>query len=169
MAIIEEKAPSDPPQYECESAPPRVSDDKVSGDKTPPVVVVPAESSSAPSEAEWQAKLDVLEKRIEKYNKKRRRSDEAAILAAMHDLAAVHPDPKVKDYWTRRADEFEKAPEADKLVILKDIIRAMRLLLAAPLTIAALLLIGTGTLVKVSGEWISGRRSLSKKKSKPDV
>ncbi|KAF7319032.1 6PF2K domain-containing protein [Mycena chlorophos] len=130
---------------------------------------VPPSTSSATSEApgqyseaEWKAKLDSLENRIEKYSntKSRNRSagDEAAILASMRDLAVSHPDPEVKTYWTGQANAFEKASGDDKLAVLKDVGRALATLIAAPFVIAGMLLIGTGQVLKASGDWISRAR-----------
>ncbi|KAJ7067795.1 hypothetical protein C8F01DRAFT_575966 [Mycena amicta] len=174
MAIIDDKPPArdTPPAYNNEFE--HIDDKVVLSPSTPPLAAVPpAQPSSSPnkaplSEAEWKAKLEALEKKIQKYNKKQRQSHETAILASMRDLAQSHPDAEVQSYWAARADELEKAPEADKLIILKKVARAMAIIVAAPLAIVGLLLIGTGTVVKASGDFISGG-AFSRKKSKAPV
>ncbi|KAJ6543952.1 hypothetical protein B0H19DRAFT_292015 [Mycena capillaripes] len=107
------------------------------------------------SEVEWQLKLKKLEKKIRKYNWTKQ-GDEAAIVASMRDLATSHNDPQVQTYWNRRADEFEKAPDTDKTAILVDIGRGLAILIAAPFAIAGAMLIGTGMLLKASGNFLTG-------------
>jgi hypothetical protein len=116
-------------------------------------VVTPSEPSI--SEAEWQAKLKKLEKKIRKYNWTKQ-GDEAAIVLSMRDLAASHNDPQVQAYWNRRATEFERAPDSDKKAILMDIGRGLVILMAAPFAIAGALLMGTGMLIKAGGSLLSG-------------
>ncbi|KAJ7749036.1 hypothetical protein DFH07DRAFT_829442 [Mycena maculata] len=107
------------------------------------------------SEAEWRAKLQKLQKKIRKYNWTKR-GDEAAILESMRDLAKSHNDRQVQAYWTRRADDFEKAPEANKKSILIDIGRGLAILIAAPFAIAGAVLVGTGMLLTAGGKLLSG-------------
>ncbi|KAJ7723460.1 hypothetical protein DFH07DRAFT_708616, partial [Mycena maculata] len=107
------------------------------------------------SEAEWQAKLQNLQKKIRKYNWTKR-GDEAAILESMRDLAKSHNDPQVQAYWTRRAVDFEKAPEASKRSVLMDIGRGLVILIAAPFAIAGAVLMGTGMLLTAGGKLLAG-------------
>ncbi|KAJ6463250.1 hypothetical protein C8R47DRAFT_82787 [Mycena vitilis] len=109
------------------------------------------------SELQWQLKLKKLEKTIRKYNWTKK-GDEALIVASMRDLAASHTDPQVQAYWTRRADQFEKAPDADKKALLMDIGRGLAILIAAPFAIAGAILMGTGMLLKASGSFLTGGR-----------
>ncbi|KAJ7772971.1 hypothetical protein DFH07DRAFT_802077 [Mycena maculata] len=114
------------------------------------------------SEAEWQAKLLKLQKKIRRYNWTKR-GDEAEILESMRDLSASHTDPQVQAYWTRRANDFEKAPDANKKDILVDIGRALGLFIAAPFAIVGGFLKGSGILLKKSGDVLTwGFDSLSK-------
>lgn len=110
------------------------------------------------SEVEWRLKLKQLEKKIRKYNWTKQ-GDEADIVASMRDLAASHDDPQVQGYWNRRADEFEKAPDSDKKALLMDIARGLAILIAAPLAIAGALLMGTGMLLKASGNFLTGGKA----------
>ncbi|KAJ7477274.1 hypothetical protein B0H11DRAFT_2030502 [Mycena galericulata] len=113
--------------------------------------------STPVSEAEWRAKLQKLQKKIRR-NNWTNRGDEAQIVASMRDLAATHPDPEVQTYWTRRADDFERAPDTDKKAILVDIAIAMGTILAAPLVIIAALMSGTATVLRASGDLLTGGR-----------
>ncbi|KAF8211681.1 hypothetical protein K438DRAFT_2011178 [Mycena galopus ATCC 62051] len=117
-------------------------------------------SSGAPpyttiTETEWKEKLQKLEGRIRKYNWMKR-GDEPAIVEAMRDLAASHNDPQVQAYWTRRADEFEKAPDSDKKAILKDIVQGLAILVSAPFIIAGAIFTGTGMVLKTVGNVLTG-------------
>ncbi|KAF7331634.1 6PF2K domain-containing protein [Mycena kentingensis (nom. inval.)] len=124
-------------------------------------------ASTPAEEAEWQTKLDTLERKLTQYNKKPRARDEAAILSSMRDLEKSHPDPEVQKYWAQRAEDFENASdENDKLHIVKDVAKAIGVLIAAPFAIAGMILIGTGQLLKVSGNWISGGTLSNMKKKK---
>ncbi|KAJ7667489.1 hypothetical protein DFH06DRAFT_219322 [Mycena polygramma] len=114
-------------------------------------------AASLLGEVQWQLKLKKLEKTIRKYNWTKK-GDEALIVASMRDLAASHTDPQVQAYWTRRADQFEKAPDADKKALLMDIGRGLAILIAAPFAIAGALLMGTGMLLKASGNFLTGGR-----------
>ncbi|KAJ7499473.1 hypothetical protein FB451DRAFT_1205571 [Mycena latifolia] len=117
------------------------------------------------SEVEWQTKLKKLQQKVRKYNWTKR-GDEAAICASMRDLAASHSDPQVQAYWNRRADEFEKAPDSDKKAILGDIGRGLAILIAAPLAICGALLLGTGMLLKASGDMLMGGKASALTKMK---
>ncbi|KAJ7087344.1 hypothetical protein B0H15DRAFT_309326 [Mycena belliarum] len=119
------------------------------------------------SEAEWKAKLKTLQRMIRKYNWMRR-GDEGALCASMRDLAASHNDPEVQAYWNRRADEFQKASDADKRTVLGDIARGVVALIVAPLAITGFILFATGALIKYSGDVLTGGRasSMSLMKSK---
>ncbi|KAF8211687.1 hypothetical protein K438DRAFT_2011183 [Mycena galopus ATCC 62051] len=119
---------------------------------------VPANFNSTITEEEWKEKLQKLEGKIRKYNWMKR-GDETAIVKSMRDLAASHNDPQVQAYWTRRANEFEKAPDPDKKAILKDIGRGLGILIAAPFAIAGAVLIGTGMLLKAGGNFLTGSSS----------
>ncbi|KAF7354834.1 6PF2K domain-containing protein [Mycena sanguinolenta] len=125
----------------------------------PPYTDFAAGTSTPPSnmsEAEWKAKLRKLEGKIRKYNWTKR-GDETAIVESMRDLAASHSDPQVQAYWTRRANEFETAPESDKKALLKDIGRGLAILVAAPFAIAGAVLVGTGMLLKAGGNILTGQ------------
>ncbi|KAF7330891.1 6PF2K domain-containing protein [Mycena venus] len=123
----------------------------------PPYIGIPSGSNSNSNitEAEWKDKLKKLEKKIRKYNWTKQ-GDEAAIVESMRDLAASHNDPKVQAYWTRRANEFEKAPDSDKKAILVDIARGLAILVAAPFAITGALFMGTGMLLKASANLLTG-------------
>ncbi|KAJ7705683.1 hypothetical protein B0H16DRAFT_692574 [Mycena metata] len=123
----------------------------------PPTYHEGLSSTSTISEVEWQTKLKKLEKQIRKYNWSKNGPREAnVIVASMRDLAASHIDPKVQAYWNRRADAFERAPDADRKSILLDIGRGLGILIAAPFAIAGAVLIGTGMLLKASGNLLTG-------------
>ncbi|KAF8211686.1 hypothetical protein K438DRAFT_1752371 [Mycena galopus ATCC 62051] len=124
----------------------------------PPYTDFPVNFTSTITEAEWKEKLQKLEGRIRKYNWMKR-GDETAIVESMRDLAASHNNPQVQAYWTRRANEFEKAPDSDKKAILKDIGRGVAILIAAPFAIAGALLMGTGMLLKAGGNFLTGTGS----------
>ncbi|KAJ7047890.1 hypothetical protein C8F04DRAFT_1387045 [Mycena alexandri] len=112
---------------------------------------------SSSSEVEWQTKLKSLEKKIRKYNWSKNGPSEASVIVdSMRDLGASHSDPKVQAYWNRRADAFERAPDADRKSILLDIGRGLGILIAAPFAIAGAVLIGTGMLLKASGNFLTG-------------
>ncbi|KAJ7705684.1 hypothetical protein B0H16DRAFT_1482209 [Mycena metata] len=115
----------------------------------PPAPAAP----STMDEAEWRSKLEKLERKVRKHNWTNR-GDEAKIVESMRDLAASHSDPEVQAYWTRRADDFERAPDSDKKALLKDIGRATGLLLAAPFLITGAILKGMGTILEVSGTYL---------------
>ncbi|KAJ7229164.1 hypothetical protein GGX14DRAFT_327973, partial [Mycena pura] len=106
------------------------------------------------SEAEWQVKLKKLEKKIRKFNWGVGRGDEAAIIASMRDLATSHPDPEIQTYWSRRADQFERAPDSDKMAILKDITRGLAIMIASPFAIMGAIFMGTGMALKAGGNLI---------------
>ncbi|KAJ7477273.1 hypothetical protein B0H11DRAFT_2030497 [Mycena galericulata] len=106
-------------------------------------------------EAEWKMKLHELRKKIRKYNWTKR-GDEAAIIESMRDLAASHSDPQIQAYWTRRADDFERAPEVNKKAMLQDVGIGLAMLIASPFTISAAILMGTGVLLKASGDLLIG-------------
>lgn len=106
------------------------------------------------NEVQWKSKLKKLERKVRKYNWTKR-GDEAEILESMRELAASHIDPAVQTYWTRRADEFERAPDADKKALLADIGRAVGLLAAAPFLLTGAILVGTGTILKASGSYLA--------------
>ncbi|KAJ7367764.1 hypothetical protein DFH08DRAFT_946742 [Mycena albidolilacea] len=117
------------------------------------------------TEAEWKNKLKILEKKIRKYNWSKK-GDEADIVESMRDLAASHNDPQVQAYWTRRATEFEKAPDSDKKAMLIDIGRGLVILIAAPFAIAGAILVGTGMLLKASGNFLTSMSGFSTMKTK---
>ncbi|KAJ7664700.1 hypothetical protein B0H17DRAFT_1143645 [Mycena rosella] len=117
-----------------------------------------SQPSAVPPEAEWQKKLKTLERKIRKYNWTKR-GDEAIIVESMRDLAASHSDPQVQTYWTRRANEFEIAPDSDKKAILLDIARGIAILFAAPFAIAGAILMGAGMLLKASGDLLTGGKA----------
>ncbi|KAF7318056.1 hypothetical protein HMN09_00313300 [Mycena chlorophos] len=122
--------------------------------------------STAYSDEQWTAKLAALETRIESYTKSRKRSDEAVILASMHDLAASHPDPKVQQYWAERAAAFESAKGDDKVAALRDIGQAFKTIVAAPLVIAGMVLEETESLLKTSTDWLNRNTTASIAKGK---
>ncbi|KAK7061273.1 6PF2K domain-containing protein [Favolaschia claudopus] len=146
-----------PPVYD---APPLPQASALPRQPSPPNTIPPVDAAA--SEKEWKDKLKKLDKRIRKYNWTRRQSDEAVIIESMRDLAASHSDPAVQGYWTRRADEFEKAPEANKRGILMDIARGLALLIAAPIAIAGAILVGTGIVIKAGGNFLTGATRILK-------
>ncbi|KAJ6612130.1 hypothetical protein B0H10DRAFT_2053634 [Mycena sp. CBHHK59/15] len=109
-------------------------------------------------EAQWQDNLQRLRKKIRKYNWTKR-GDEKAILGAMRDLAGSHSDPQVQAYWNQRANEFEKAPEADKKAILTHIGKGLAILIAAPFAIAGGILLAAGMALRATGNLIAGGNS----------
>lgn len=144
--MIDDKLPQQPPSY---------SDVPVLETADVPPTATPAKIS----DAEWQAKLKKLQKKIRKYNWTRR-GDETAIVAAMRDLAASHTDAEVRAYWTRRAAEFEAAPDADKRsAVLGDVGRGLAVLIAAPFAIAGGILLAAGMLVKAGGDLLTGGKA----------
>lgn len=112
------------------------------------------------TEEEWQRQLQRLQRRIRKYNWTKR-GDEQAIIDDMRGLAARHTDPRVQAYWNQRADEFEKAPEADKIALLADVARGLAILIAAPIAIAGGLLVALGSVLKASSNFLIGNRASS--------
>ncbi|CAK5284491.1 unnamed protein product [Mycena citricolor] len=121
------------------------------------------------TDAECKAALKKLDSRIRKYNWGNRSTPvERSIVSSMRNLSTRHPDSTVREYWEKRADGFEKAPEVDKGAILKDIGLAVGMLLAAPFAITGAVLMGMGLLLKESGSLLSGGR-LGGKKSKSDA
>ncbi|KAJ7086685.1 hypothetical protein C8R44DRAFT_893480 [Mycena epipterygia] len=109
-------------------------------------------------EAEWQAKLKKLQKKVRKYNWTKQ-GDEAIIVDSMRELARSHNDPQVQAYWNRRANDFEKAPDSDKKAILTDIGRGLAILIAAPFAIAGGILLAAGMFLKASGDILTGGKT----------
>ncbi|KAJ7283251.1 hypothetical protein C8J57DRAFT_1291922 [Mycena rebaudengoi] len=112
------------------------------------------------TEEEWQRQLQRLQRRIRKYNWTKR-GDEQAIADDMRGLATRHTDPRVQAYWNQRADEFEKAPEADKMALLADVARGLAILIAAPFAIAGGILVAVGSMLKASSNFLIGNRASS--------
>ncbi|KAJ7638347.1 hypothetical protein FB45DRAFT_902568 [Roridomyces roridus] len=151
--MIDDKVASQPPAYD-----PALESNAAPVAPAPLLTEAEWNAKTAPllTDAEWNAKLAKLQRKVRKYNWTKKRGDEAAIVSGMRDLAASHYDPAVKAYWTQRAEAFEKAPDTDKMGILRDIGLGLALIIAAPLTLAGALLMGTGMLVKASGEFVAG-------------
>ncbi|KAJ7047889.1 hypothetical protein C8F04DRAFT_25417 [Mycena alexandri] len=119
----------------------------------------PSHAAPSMNEVEWRSKLKKLERKVRQYNWTKR-GDEAKIIESMRDLAASHSDPEVQTYWNRRADDFERAPDADKKALLTDIGRAAVLLIAVPFILTGAILKGTGTILEASGTYLTKAKDI---------
>lgn len=115
------------------------------------------------TEEEWQKNYSKLQKKLRKYNRAKKRGDEETVKRLvreigedMRNLGEGHSDPAARAEWTRKADEFDKAPESEKENMLMDIGIGLGLLVASPFLLAGGVLYGVGRLTQGLGNLLTG-------------
>lgn len=132
--------------------------------------IMPAPTSvppeySATQEVAWKDALNNLDQQLVLYRESRKTPDDGAriqrerdVYDAMNNVADAHTDPKVRDHWKRKAEEFRKADDKGKDNMMKEVLKAVGTLLAAPFVLAGLILMSVGTVLKALGTVLTGGR-----------
>ncbi|KAJ7671847.1 hypothetical protein B0H17DRAFT_1084809 [Mycena rosella] len=115
------------------------------------------------TEEEWQEMLSKLKKKLRRYEQAKKRGDEETIKRLvreigqlMSSLADGHSDPEVRAEWTRKANNFEKAPEEAKEHMLLDIGKGLGIIVASPFLVAGGILYGVGLFAQGVGNLLTG-------------
>ncbi|KAJ7649574.1 hypothetical protein DFH06DRAFT_555452 [Mycena polygramma] len=127
-----------------------------------------SDASETPTmtEEEWQQKLADLKKEFKKYDRAKKRGDEAkvkrlegGIWAATRALAEGAKDPKIRAEWEKKADNFKTAADGEKENVLMDIAKGLGLIVASPFILAGGVLYGVGLVTKGLGDLLTGGKA----------
>jgi len=115
----------------------------------------------------WQAALRDLQRLIEQYEAAKGRDDQEAInvlepkiAAAMRRLSEGHPDPRVREYWKTRAENFAGGDKKEKEHILADVGKGLLILLATPFVLVGGVLFAAGGIIYGVGSVVKGLGNL---------
>ena len=115
------------------------------------------------NEERWQEALHDLQRLMGQYEQARRSGEEALsnalaheIVEAMQRLAEMHSDPRVRELWRIRAEEFSAADANAKDHILADIGKGLLILLATPFALVGAVLFAAGGIVYGVGSVVKG-------------
>jgi hypothetical protein len=114
-------------------------------------------------EERWQRALRDLQRLMGRYEQAKRSGDEALsnglaheIVRTMQRLATMHSDPRVRELWRNRAEEFSAADADVKAHILDDIGKGLLILLATPFALVGAVLFAAGGIVYGVGSVVKG-------------
>ena len=128
------------------------------------------ENISSADEAVWKASLDDLRNQMVVYENISKRGDDRAteaeaqrVAAAIRNVGDSHTDPKVRQEWHAKAENFSKAAPSERATLFDDIGTGLLILLATPFALAGAaifaagaILYGTGMVVKGLGNVLTG-------------
>src|ERR1700728_4841263 len=114
-------------------------------------------------EKRWQAALKSLKADLNNYEAAQKSNDESLkkkeglnIIESMRRIGDSHPDPNMRDYWKKKAEEFTQSDETGKEHILAGVGKGLAILLITPFALVAGVLFGAGRLVYGAGDLVKG-------------
>jgi hypothetical protein len=115
------------------------------------------------NEKRWQAALKSLKADLNNYEAAQKSNDEGLkkkeglnIVESMQRIGDSHPDPNMRDYWKKKAEEFLQSDETGKEHILAGVGKGLAILLITPFALLAGVLFGAGTLIYGAGVLVKG-------------
>lgn len=115
------------------------------------------------NEERWQRSLRNLRRQIGEYEAA---TDEVKlrlaprIVATMQELATIHDDPAVREYWAERAEAFASGNTESKGHILADIGKGLLILIATPFALVGAVLFAAGGIIYGAGSIVKGLGNL---------
>jgi hypothetical protein len=120
-------------------------------------------SISTAEEEAWQDAVKDLQGQVVLYQGAKESGDtaqqrvaEQRVVEGMRRISDTHTDPKVRQEWKAKADEFERAGDAKKEHILKNLGKGLLILLATPFALAGAAIFAAGAMLYGVGCVIQG-------------
>ncbi|KXN90866.1 hypothetical protein AN958_03520 [Leucoagaricus sp. SymC.cos] len=124
----------------------------------------------AKQELEWKSSLRNLEHHMDTYKSRSRgggdlEQEAEGVAKAMEEVAASHPDPKVKTHWRDKARAFRAASSEERDGILEEIGKGFLILLTTPFLLVGAVMQAAGGILAGVGSILKGLGRLMKKLS----